>query len=165
MTKTFTTIDIVTICAWYKECREKEEKPLNDLPLKTQWLLKKNITALQPIAESFMTFRDENEKNVQAKYMDDEHSEESTDENDNPIRKIREKYQEDFSKDLNEINMKLSEIALEENSVDIEFLNIEALIDDLPEHTSLTIDDLEILNFMDKEDKDTETVESEIVEE
>jgi len=112
-----------------------------------------------------MTFRDENEKNVQAKYMDDEHSEESTDENNNPIRKVREKYQEDFSKDLNEINMKLSEIALEENSVDIEFLNIEALIDDLPEHTSLTIDDLEILNFMDKEDKDTETVESEIVEE
>lgn len=149
MTKIFTTIDIVTICAWYKACREKEEQPLNNLPLKIQWILKKNITTLQPIAENFLSFRDENEKNVQMKYADDEHSYEDVDENNQAVRKIRDEYQEQFQNDLNEINNKLNEIAMEQNEVEIEFLNIESLIEELPEHSTLTIDDLEILNFMD----------------
>lgn len=164
MIKTFTTIDIVTICAWYKECREKEDKPLNDLPLKTQWTLKKNVAAIQPIAENFIAFRDENEKNVQIKYMDDEHSYEDVDENGQSVRKVRDNYQKQFEDDLNEINTKLSEIAVEQNDIEIEFLNIENLINELPEHTALTIDDLEILNFMDKQ-AEIEVAESEVVEE
>ena len=39
MNITLTTLDVISVVTWYKNIREKEEKPLSELPIKTQWAI------------------------------------------------------------------------------------------------------------------------------
>lgn len=151
MTKNFTTLEILNIVAWYKQARESEKKPLNSLPLNIQWNLKRNIEKLTPIVESFNSFRDELDTQLQTEYSTDEKSYDTTDEEGNQIRKIKEEYFEDFRAKTDELNQKLNEILFNSNEVSISTVNLDKVFNE-ETFTDLTMDDLDILSFM-NEDK------------
>lgn len=148
MTKTFTTLEIINICAWYKQSRENPDKPLSVLPLTVQWKLKNNVTKLQTLSDNFMNFRDEADNAIREEYISDEKSEESVDEQGQPIRKIKDEYLETYQAKVTELNEKLSEIIAEKQDVDIDTIDINAVVDEIVDNSKLTIEDLEMLNFM-----------------
>lgn len=153
MQKTFSTLEILNICGWYKQIREKEDKPLNDLPLKVQWDLKKNINAMGSIADDFLALQKENEDELKSHYVDDEHSFESVDEEGNPVRKIKDEYLADFQAAVTEMNKKLTDILEETNDIEIKPIDVDAVVESLGDNEAkLTVDDLEILSVF-NEDK------------
>lgn len=152
MTKTFTTLEILNICAWYKQLRDKDTKPLNILPLKVQWTLKKNISALTPISDNFIEFQTSAEEGLKSKYIGDDKSFDDTDENGNQVRKVKDEFLPEFQNEVNELNQKIQEILDETNEIELTPINVDAFIDNLdPESTALTVDDLEVLASMGEE--------------
>lgn len=151
MEKSFSTLEIINIVAWYKQARENEKKPLSELPLKWQWILKKNISAMNTVAENFNSFRDEAEKSLREEFATDEKSIIDTDENGQEIRRVKDEFLSDFQEKTNEFNKRLGEIIAEMNTIEITTINIDELIDSVGDTSNLTIDDLDILSFMGEE--------------
>lgn len=152
MIKKFNTLEVLNICTWYKQARENEKKPLNDLPLKAQWNLKKNIAALTPIAENFFSLQQESEEQLRSAYISDEKSYVDTDENGQEIRKVKDEYLDDFQKEVNDLNNKLNDILNEENEFDLAIIDVDKIIDEIGDkETELSVDDLEILSLMAEE--------------
>lgn len=154
MVKKLTTLEILNICAWYKKCREDENKPLSVLPLTIQWKIKNNIKKIQDIAENFNQFRDEADNEIREEYISDEKSEDSTDENGLPVRKIKDEYLEAYQTKITELNAKLTEIVESENDVDFDCVDINSIVDQINDtDKKFTIEDLEMLMFMDNSEE------------
>ena len=161
MKKVFTTLEVLNICAWYKQARENEKKPLNSLPLKVQWTLKKNITAMNTIAENFTNLQKEAEDDLRNRYMGDDKSYADKDEQGQDIRKIREEYMSSFQKEVNDMNMKLNDILMETVELELSPINVENIVNEIGDkETALSVEDLEILEQMKEE---TTPVEAEVV--
>lgn len=149
MEKTFSTLEVLNICGWYKQAREKESKPLNALPLKIQWNLKKNINAFSTTADDFIALQKEMEDKLRNKYAVDEYSEETTNENGDLVRKVKDEYLEKFQSEIDDMNQKLNEILEEKVTVSLVPINVDAMLEELGDKDiDLDVDDLEILaNF------------------
>lgn len=149
MTKTLTTLQILNICAWYKQVRENPDKPLSALPLTTQWKVKNNVAKIQSIADNFVSFRDEADNEIREEFISDTKSEETTDENGQAIRKIKDEYLEEYQSKVTELNNKLNEIVSEENEVDIDCVDLDKIVEQIKDdEKKFTIDDLEMMAFM-----------------
>ena len=162
MKKNFKNIEVLNIVGFINQMPKEKA---DELPLKFRWNLKKNIDKLSPIAESYENFRDEQVRELQAKWFDEEHSEEiaqpkigadgkpEVDENGDEIteqaRRIKDEFMDDYRKEVSEINSKLNEIAYEDNEVEIITADFDALIDALPEDSKVGFDDISMLSFMD----------------
>lgn len=162
MKKIFKNIEVLNIVAYINQM---PKEVADELPLKFRWNLKKNMDKLTPIAAAYENFRDEQIRELQTKWFDDEHSEEiaqtkigadgkpEVDEDGNevtePARKIKDEFMDDYRKEVSEINSKLNEISYEDNEVDIFAMDLDDLIDTLPEDSKLSFDDITMLSFMD----------------
>lgn len=156
MKKVLTTLEVLNICAWYKQARENEKKPLNSLPLKVQWTLKKNITAMTPTADNFTNLQKEAEDDLRARYMGDDKSYADKDEQGQDIRKIKDEWMDEFQKEVMDMNTKLNDILSETVEIELAPINIDKLLDEIGDkETSLSVEDLEILEQM-KEDTEAE---------
>lgn len=163
MKKIFKNIEVLNIVAYVNQMSKEKA---DELPLKFRWNLKKNIDKLRPIAEAYENFRNEQVQQLQAKWFDEEHSEEfmqakldgegkpivDADGNEvtEPMRKIKEEFMDDYTKDVNELNAKLNEIAYEDNEVEISTVDFDAFIDALPEESKIDFDDITMLSFQDE---------------
>ena len=124
-------------------------KPLNDLPLKAQWNLKKNIAALTPTAENFFSLQQESEEQLRSAYISDEKSYVDKDENGQDIRKVKDEYLDDFQKEVADLNSKLNDILNEETEFDLAVIDVDKIIEEIGDkETELSVDDLEILSLM-----------------
>lgn len=65
------------------------------------------------------------------------------------MRKIKDEFIDDYKKAAEELNAKLSEIAFEDNVVDIATVDFDSFVDSLPEDSHLDFDDLTMLSFQD----------------
>lgn len=163
MKKIFKNIEVLNIVAYVNQMPKEKA---DELPLKFRWNLKKNIDKLRPIAEAYENFRNEQVQQLQAKWFDEEHSEEfmqaklddegkpmvDADGNEitEPMRKIKEEFMDDYTNDVNELNAKLNEIAYEDNEVEISTVDFDAFIDALPEESKIDFDDITMLSFQDE---------------
>lgn len=163
MKKIFKNIEVLNIVAYVNQMPKEKA---DELPLKFRWNLKKNIDKLRPIAEAYENFRNEQVQQLQAKWFDEEHSEEfmqtkldaegkpmvDADGNEvtEPMRKIKEEFMDDYTKDVNELNAKLNEIAYEDNEVEISTVDFDAFIDALPKESKIDFDDITMLSFQDE---------------
>ena len=152
MNITLTTLDVISVVTWYKNIREKEEKPLSELPMKTQWAIKKNMDKLNPISQSFFNFREEAENELRQEYATDEKSEDIVnEETGKTTRQVKAEYMEDYQNKINELNIKLTEIVAEKNDIDLDIIDLDTVIEENGDKfKNLTIDDLDIINFMAK---------------
>ncbi len=164
MTKTFNTIEVVNIVSFINN--NMSEDQIKELPTKVRWNLKKNMDKLIPVAKRFEEFRDELIKELQANYFNDEKSYEYTetkrDDDGNPVlnadgveetvqmRKVKDEYQEEYEAAVQELNGKLQEILGEKNNYEINTIDMDAFVDNLPNDTKIDYDCLSILSFMDE---------------
>lgn len=162
MKKAFRNIEVLNI---YSYVNQLTKEKADELPLKFRWNLKKNMDKFRPIAERYEAFRNEQLQQLQKSWFNDEKSEEfmqpKTDEAGNPVldadgnqetetmRKIKDEFIDDYKKATEELNAKLSEIAFEDNIVDIATVDFDSFVDSLPEDSHLDFDDLTMLSFQD----------------
>ena len=162
--KQFSTIELLNIIAFANQFTADSEK-MDCLPLKFKWNLTKNLKKLQPIAQEYEDFRQKEISSMQEAWFDEEHSVEimqpklgadgkpEVDENGAEItehaRKIKDEYMDDYRKAVDELNAKLTEIALEQNKVELSCVDFDEFVDNLPDDTKLDIEDLTMLSFQD----------------
>jgi hypothetical protein len=165
VTKTFKVYEIVALVNWYEGFYKSK---LRELPIKTQWLLDKNIKTMVADAKDFMTFREGIMKNIQEKYFTDEKTEdfesEQKDENGNIVRdengkvvmqkmkKVKDEFLKEYQKELEGINNELESVASEEKEYAISLIDIDGLIEGLPDDSNIDIDDLNMIAAFNKED-------------
>ncbi len=159
-----TNLEILNIVAWYKDF--KASKKNEELPLRVQYDLERNIAKMIEPAQSFETFRNDRIKDIQNEFITDEKSyiakEIQRDENGNPvigedgkaieeeIRKVKDEYFADYQDKIIKMNAELEKIAVEKEEISVKTFDLDEMIDKL-ENTSLKLDDLNMLAFMDNE--------------
>lgn len=165
VTKIFKVYEIVALVNWYEEFYKNK---LRELPIKTQWLLDKNIKTMVADAKDFMTFREGIMKNIQEKYFTDEKTEdfetEQKDENGNIVKdengkvvmqkmkKVKDEFLKEYKKELEGINNELESVASEEKEYAVSLIDIDSLIEELPDDSNINIDDLNMIAAFNKED-------------
>ena len=152
MTKTVTINNLTAVneAAWYKEASER----LSTLPVKVRWNLKKNMNLMIKMDQDFQEFKASEEKPIFDKYGDDEHSYvEGTQ------RKVKEEFLEEYQKDVAKINEKLYEILNTTQEVELFVIDMDEMIETLPDDAPLTDADFDMLSLF-----DVEKVEAEVVE-
>ena len=155
MLKTLTTLEAIATVKWYQDIQENENKPLTELPIKIQWIIKKNIKKLEPISQNFFSFREESEDIIRQEYATDEKSEETiNEETGETIRQVKSEFITEYQNRVNELNQKLTEIVLENNDIDLDTIDLETIIEENGDKfINLTVEDLDALSFMAKESK------------
>lgn len=149
MNKTITNIIAVGEIEWYN----KNQETLKNLPLKLQWTIRKNMKALEPLAQEFLNFRQELEdkKNQEWFVEDNGKCEKTTDEDGNEVLKILDDKLEEFYAYNDKLNQQINEIALEEIEVDITPIDLEEIINYTDENNiKFNMDDLEMLSIFEK---------------
>ena len=158
---TITMLETVNIVAWYNQLGANK---LGELEFKIRWALKKAINKLLPDAQEFEKMRDEEIKHLQEDWFTDEKSDEYmetvVDENGEnvlddqgnvqtrPMRKIKDKYADDYQKAIDELNGKLNEVLMERNTYEFNSADVDGFVDKLGDPEYLTFEDVEILDAL-----------------
>lgn len=159
MKKNMYLIEAVNVVYWYNQLGEDR---LNELDFKIRWALKKAINKMLPDVKDFESMRDEEMKTLQAKWFDEEHSEEYMesvkDENGNEVkdedgnvqtqqmRKVKDEYVEDYQKDINALNSKLNEILAEKNTYEYNSADVDTFVSNIGDPKYLKFEDCEMLD-------------------
>ncbi len=151
MNKTIMNIAAVNVIAWYTQDGTQEK--LKKLPLKMQWVIRKNMRVLEPLSKEFTDFRDELvQKRNDEWFVEDNGKCEKVTKDDQELLKIKEEYMDEFKEYEDSLNQQLNEIAIEENDVDL----IPIILDDFVEaadaaNSGIDIDDLDMLSVFEEE--------------
>lgn len=151
MNKTIMNIAAVNVIAWYTQDGTQEK--LKKLPLKMQWVIRKNMRILEPLSKEFTDFRDELvQKRNDEWFVEDNGKCEKVTKDDQELLKIKEEYMDEFKEYEDSLNQQLNEIAIEENDVDL----IPIILDDFVEaadaaNSGIDIDDLDMLSVFEEE--------------
>lgn len=163
MKKTIITAAVVNTIGYFNTTDQAALKEkLECLPTKMRWHLRKNISAFAGIAKEFEDFRNDIVKELQEKWFNDEHSEPFmqtvTDENGNPkkdetgaeiteeARKIKPEYLKEYEAAVEEVNRKLTEIAMETNEIEISPIDVDAFVETMPDDSPIDMDFLDIMS-------------------
>lgn len=141
--------------AWYKDASSR----LEILPVKIRWQLKKNMNTLNKLANEFEEFKISLEEELRNKYVSDEYSYDA----ENGERKVKEEYLEEYRAAVADINQKLYEVLSEEEEITLNVIDMDALMETLPDDAPLNDSDFDMLSLFDIE-ATIEKVDGEIVE-
>lgn len=141
--------------AWYKDASSR----LEILPVKIRWQLKKNMNALNKLTNEFEEFKISLEEELRNKYVSDEYSYDA----ENGERKVKEEYLEEYRAAVTDINQKLYEVLSEEEEITLNVIDMDALMEALPDDAPLNDSDFDMLSLFDIETT-IEKVDGEIVE-
>lgn len=109
ITRNITTFEAINALSYIEDGFAQK-----NLPIRMQWDMRKNITRLSVIRDAYNEFYRE----LQEKYMDDEHSEDANDENGNTIRIVKPAYLKEFGNAHNELLGTENEIEIRQFNID-----------------------------------------------
>ena len=163
-TKSFMLAEIVNICSYYNQVKDTK---LANLPIKTQWVILSAIKMFQPAVQAFEEFRDKLINDLRTEYFSAEKSESAQipqtdeagnqvlDEDGNPIlqegRRVKPEFMDDYNKRIEELNNEINQLLIEKTEYTFKGFSLDEFVDGLPEDTDLTLDDINILSFLDTE--------------
>lgn len=156
---TLSTLEVLNILAWENQLSKEK---MDAIPLKVRYGLKKFTNKIVADGKSFEEIRDTEIEKIQGAYSSDEKSydveEVVKDENGEVMkdedgkdmvrtnRKVKEEYLEEYNLALEALNDKLTEILKETNEYEVNPINIEEVVNNLPDDTPLEFDDINILD-------------------
>ena len=161
--KTLMLVEARNLVNWF-DAFQKEK--IQELPIKIQWYLLSGIKELQPIVNKFEDFKKELEINLQNDYFgNDEKSEEFErqqtndngdiiyDDNGNPViesfRKIKDNYIKEYKDKINNLNIEINKLLIEKTTYHFKEINLDEVIDNLKIDTSINLNDLNMMSFID----------------
>ena len=131
---------------WYNQ----KQDLLKNLPLKTQWTIRKNMKALESFAQDFLNFRQELEEQKNNEWFVEGNGkcEKTTDEDGNEILKILEDKMEEFTAYNDKLNQQINEIAFEEIEVEVTPIDLDSIISIIDEQKlEFNMDDMDMLSL------------------
>lgn len=166
-TKELMVLEMMNIIAWYnmatngqdEELKAKIATQISELPMNVRFKLKRNIRRL--IENGAAQDYEEMQNELRSKFFDEEHSDEYEDtqkdadgnevldENGEPIkqslRRLKDEYVEEYTKALQD----LQKIAVKREEVALDLVDLGEIVENLPDDTSIDMDCLDMLSFMD----------------
>ncbi len=157
MKKVIENIVAINVVSWYQ--KEDTQTKLKSIPLKTQWVLLKNMKKIEPIAENFNKFRNDLNAQRNAAWFTEgnDKCERVTNENNQEVLQVKEEYLEEFYKYDEELNNQIKEIIEEEVEIEYTPINFEDLLNS--DDIELNIVDLDMLSVFEEEEEEEETLE------
>lgn len=152
ITKTIPMIAAVNEVAWYIQ----EKDTLSVLSVKARWNLKKNMKELDNIASQFHEFKTNLEEELRAKYTTDEMSNETVLEDGNIGRKVKDEYFEDYQKDVEEMNAKVSELLYEDEEVNLYVIDMDDEVERMADDADLSDAAMDMLSLFEDIEGETE---------
>ena len=152
ITKTIPMIAAVNEVAWYVQ----EKDTLSVLSVKARWNLKKNMKELDNIASQFHEFKTNLEEELRAKYTTDEKSNETVLEDGNIGRKVKDEYLEDYQKDVEEMNAKVSELLYEDEEVNLYVIDMDEEVERMADDADLSDAAMDMLSLFEDIEGETE---------
>ena len=143
-----TNIIAVSEINWYNNQDE-----LKNLPLKTQWAIRKNMKVLEPISKEFMNFRQELEEKKTNEWFVEGNGKckKITDDEGNEILQILDEYMDEFTAYNDSLNQQINEIAFEEVEVEVDGIDLDEIVNYIDENDlKLNMDDIEMLSIYEK---------------
>lgn len=143
-----TNIIAVSEINWYNNQEE-----LKNLPLKTQWAIRKNMKVLEPISKEFMNFRQELEEKKTNEWFVEGNGKckKITDDEGNEILQILDEYMDEFTAYNDSLNQQINEIAFEEVEVEVDGIDLDEIVNYIDENDlKLNMDDIDMLSIFEK---------------
>ena len=146
-TKTFSLFQIREIYYWFSDFRRERIK---SLPIKTQWKLLKIIKHFEPEVINYDDFEKTLMTDIQKIYATPEKATEIT--KDGTINwKIKDEFLKEYQTKLDKIEKEdLAPLLKEKTTYTFETIDINEILENLQKDTEITIDDLEMLDFINK---------------
>ena len=168
MKKELYLIEAQNICGFYNQ---EKDNHLKELPIKIQWAILSAVKQLQPKVQEFEEFRNKLTNDLQQEYFSDESNkcEETqvpqTDENGENViddtgavvmqdaRKIKDEFMEEYQAKVNELNAELQNLMIEKTEYEFKGFDLDKVVEGLPDDTKITIDDINMISFLDNGDE------------
>lgn len=161
-TKSYMLAELINICSYYNQVKDTK---LANLPIKIQWTILSAIKLFNPAVQAFEEFRDKLINDLRAEYFGDQKSEVAevpqTDENGNQVldedgnpilqegRRVKPEFMDDYNKRIEELNNEINQLLIEKTEYTFKGFSLDEFVENLPEDTDLTLDDINILSFLD----------------
>lgn len=159
--KEYLLAEAQNIVSWFNKFKENG---LKELSIKDQWYVLSNIKELQPTVAKFEEFRNDLIQSLRSEYFEsDEKSEETqvpqTDENGNNIinekgeilmqlgRKVKDEFMNEYKEKVDKINSEIRQVIAEKTEYELKSIDIDKIVESLPENTNITLGDIEMLSF------------------
>lgn len=169
--RTLMLVEAQNIVHWFNEFKNEKIK---DLPIKVQWNILSGIKEIQPAVTKFEEFKNDLINNLQNEYFgNDEKSEpferEQTndkgeviyDDDGNPVieslRKIKKEYIEEYKNKANQLNIEINKLLIEKTTYNFKEIDLDVIIDNLKDDTKITLDDINMISFIDISAADKES--------
>ena len=161
MKKTFNTLEVLNIVGFNNQLTEEKNAAMG---IKVRWALKNALKTLVTDAQQFEEFREAELQKIRNEFFNDEKSEELTrkklDDNGNPIldeegneveetiRQIKNEYVDNYQVAISKIQQELDDILREKHEYEYKGVDIDALVETLPNDTALTFEDVNMLDLI-----------------
>lgn len=169
MTKQLMNLELYNLVEWYTNVRTNTttKDKFNCLPFKVQYALKSNMKTIEKAIEPFKELRDEYVEPLRAEYFTEDRTDKKTvkgeDGNEQEVVQLKAEYIPEFQDKLKVVNEKLQEVLLEKVDVQVICYDFDTLVDELDdkeiEKYNMTLDDFNMLEFMNVNGEQEETVE------
>lgn len=153
MTKDIQVIVCVNEIAYYN--KEETKEKFGKLPLKTQWIIRKNMKELEKYSKEFEAFRDDLIlKRNQEWFVDgngkcEKYTQKNENGEDVEMLRIVEEYMEEYNEYEAKMNQELQEILIESNEVTFTPINLDDFIEQA-EGTGITMDDVDMISLFEE---------------
>lgn len=161
MKKTFTTLDVLNIVSFNNKLTEEKN---NAMGIKVRWALKKAVGCMTKDAADFEEFRETEVRKIQEEFFGEEKSKEVVkpkldsngkeilDEDGNQltetVRQVKDEYLDAYQVAISSLNANLEEITKEKHEYEYKGVDIDSLVETLPDDTALTFEDLSMLDII-----------------
>ena len=168
MKKELYLIEAQNICSFYNQ---EKDNHLKGLPIKIQWNILSAVKQLQPKVQEFEEFRNKLTNDLQNEYFGDDsekweetqipqtdgNGENVIDENGAVVmqdaKRIKEEFLGDYQKKVDELNGELQNLLVEKTEYEFKGFDLDKMIENLPDDTEITIDDINMISFLDNGDE------------
>lgn len=153
MTKDIQVVVCVNEITYYKNNDTQER--LATLPLKLQWIIRKNMKELGKYSKEFNDFRNEliakrnEEWFIEGNGKCERYTAKNEDGEETEMLRIIDEYMEEYKKYEEDMNSQLQEILLESNEINITPIDMDDFIDKA-EGTTITMNDVDMISLFDK---------------
>lgn len=142
------TIDAITIVEWY--VKEETQKRLQTLPIKEQWVIRKNLKALESIVQNFNNFRNDLAQKRNEEWFNEKDGKcykTKTDQG-KDVLQIKDEYKDDLKAYDDKVNTEIFNILEENIDTNLTAINIDNLIEAVDNNCKIELIDLEMLEKM-----------------
>ena len=161
MNKTFNTLEVLNIVGFNNQLTEEKNAAMG---IKVRWALKNALKTLISDAQQFEEFREAELQKIRDEFFNDEKSEEVSrpqlDDNGNPVldeegnevqetvRQIKKEFIDDYQITISKLQQELDDILKEKHEYEYKGVDINALVETLPDDTALTFEDVNMLDLI-----------------